>query len=159
MGELHVFIGAPIRRLLKVENLIGCFVARRDVLVIGVCHCPWLAADALTFVIEHVPFRDTSIFAVVMGIQGFDAHVTSRYGLVKPDFLPTVARGKLTGLARRFAGQIQSLSFLAVRIRRIDVQFVDDRFGQTFDHGFLRTYNVLYDNLVLALLQPASGHV
>ena len=94
-----------------------------------------------------------------MGIQSFDAHVTSRYGLVEPDFLPTVACGKLTGLARRFAGQIQSLSFLAVRIRRIAVQFVDDRFGQTFDHGFLRTYNVLYDNLVLALLQPASGHV
>ena len=120
MGELHVFIGAPIRRLLKVE-IYRLFCCPKRCPRRGVCHCPWLAADALTFVIEHVPFRDTSIFAVIMGVQGFDAHVTSRYGLVEPDFLPTVARGKLTGLARRFAGQIQSLSFLAVRIRRVDV--------------------------------------
>ncbi len=159
VGELRAAAGAPEGGFLQVEYLVGRLVARLHVLVVAVGHRPRLAAQALPVGVEHVPLGDAGILAVVVRVERLDADVASRRGGVELHFLPSVAGLELAAVARFFAREVKLLPRLAVGGGRTLAQFVDDGGRESLDGCFAGADDVHHDDFVLALAEPAAGHV
>ena len=95
-----------------------------------------------------------------MAVEGFDADVATADGLRELDFLPAVAGLELAFEDGCLAAEVERLAFEAMGLRAVEVELIDDGLLQAFDGLFTtRSHDVEHDDLVLTLLQPATGDI
>lgn len=159
MWERDIVDGTPEGAFLQVESLVGGVVAMQF-LTVGISNRPSLAGDEISVGVEEVEFgesRDRRVGAMSGG--NFQSDEATGDGSGEVDLLPAVAGSKGSREGGREPLEGERLSRLAMERVADELEFVENRLGKTLGYRVARAEDVEHHNFVLALPEPATGHV